>query len=1322
MTRTIWSKFIAAILALAMVFALIPARPTLAADIERTTSPNTLLTISIRDIFGEDPSVLLFFGFTQPTADSLSGTLYQDEAGATEVSYDDYTNYMYSGDASVTFRASAAGEYTFTAGFLDENLDPVTTKTVKIIVAASAPTVTSISPSSGLTAGGTSVTITGTNFTGATGVTIGGAAATGVTVVNATTITATTPAGTAGAKDVVVTTPGGTGTGTGLFTYTAPLTYTASVTPTSKTFPEATAGYGAQTAQQFTIRNTGTGEITSLAAVLSTGTGFEISTALSATIIASEATATVSVRPKTGLAAGTYTDTLTITGSNGVSLTVSLSFTINAAPVATNVQISGTAQVGQTLIGSYTYSDVNGDLEGVSTFKWYRSDDAAGTNKAAISGATTLTYTLQAADSGKYISFEVTPAALTGAGPGMAVESGRVGSVSAGWSILGQIDPGIFADVAFGNGYFVAVEYDNGRVYKSTDGLNWTQTATVSGDPGWIAFGNGRFVITDNTSGQERAFYSDDGVLWQGPFSVFSGGGLGSLCGIAYGPQGFVTVESDGSYGSIHVSADGETWSQALPRTDNEGAGLALAGVAYGAGIYAVVGSGGVIYTSPDAANWTKRATPIPSEYYMGVCYGAGQFVAVGQGGAIIASTDGGATWTLRDTISGVCLNDVYYGNGKYHALGYGGVIVSSADGVTWVQEASGVTDGIWGGAYGNGYFVAVTEGGEVLVKSSPAAVYGIAVQNDGHGSGSATPVSASAGTSVTLSNTPAGGYLFKEWQVIGPADLSITGNTFTMPDEAVIVKAVFEADLPAQAAPVAANVQISGTAQAGQTLTGSYTYSDVNGDLEGVSTFKWYRSDNAAGTNKAAISGATALTYTLQAADSGKYISFEVTPAALTGTRLGTAVESGRVGPVSAAPTYTASVTPTSKTFTAATVGYGVQTAQAFTIQNTGTGEITSIAAGFTTGTAFEISTALSATTIASGGTATLSVRPKTGLLAGTYTDTLTITGSNGVSLTVSLSFTVNGAAPTDKVLMSIVSPAAITGVANGTAKTIAALGLPATVTLLTDSSNVSANVTWDAAACSYNPLVATAQTFTVNGVVSLPTGVSNPHGISLNVAVSVSVNAASDIYVKEQHIVSGGNQVTVDLTKGSTILSSGQVNSLIEKNKTKPVTLQGGGYTITFPAGSLQNAGGNRNYDLGLDFNKGESYGAIKSLTGNDFVLMLDFNHSGALPGTAQIRVYVGTRYAGRALHYYYYNTHTGNLEYMQAAKVSSDGYITIAQSRCSSYVFSLHKIDGALDIPQTGGDNRSILLYALLCGAFAAGILACAVMNRKRKSTLG
>jgi hypothetical protein len=84
------------------------------------------------------------------------------------------------------------------------------------------PTVTGISPASGPIAGGTAVTIAGTNFTGATSITIGGNAPTAVTVVSATSITATTTAHAAGAVNVVVTTPAGTGTGTNLFTFVAP--------------------------------------------------------------------------------------------------------------------------------------------------------------------------------------------------------------------------------------------------------------------------------------------------------------------------------------------------------------------------------------------------------------------------------------------------------------------------------------------------------------------------------------------------------------------------------------------------------------------------------------------------------------------------------------------------------------------------------------------------------------------------------------------------------------------------------------------------------------------------------------------------------------------------------------------------------------------------------------------------------------------------------------------------------------------------------------------------------------------------------------------
>jgi len=69
------------------------------------------------------------------------------------------------------------------------------------------PTVTAIDPNEGPIAGGTEVTITGTDFVSGATVSIGGNPATGVEFVSSTELSATTPEGTAGAKDVVVTNP-----------------------------------------------------------------------------------------------------------------------------------------------------------------------------------------------------------------------------------------------------------------------------------------------------------------------------------------------------------------------------------------------------------------------------------------------------------------------------------------------------------------------------------------------------------------------------------------------------------------------------------------------------------------------------------------------------------------------------------------------------------------------------------------------------------------------------------------------------------------------------------------------------------------------------------------------------------------------------------------------------------------------------------------------------------------------------------------------------------------------------------------------------------
>ena len=97
----------------------------------------------------------------------------------------------------------------------------------------SPPTITSFTPASGPT--GTSVTISGTNFTGATTVRFNGG--TGVsasfTVSSATAIQATVPAG-ATTGPLTVTTPGGTAPSAGAFTVSGPRVAACSYSPTRR--------------------------------------------------------------------------------------------------------------------------------------------------------------------------------------------------------------------------------------------------------------------------------------------------------------------------------------------------------------------------------------------------------------------------------------------------------------------------------------------------------------------------------------------------------------------------------------------------------------------------------------------------------------------------------------------------------------------------------------------------------------------------------------------------------------------------------------------------------------------------------------------------------------------------------------------------------------------------------------------------------------------------------------------------------------------------------------------------------------------------------
>ncbi len=84
-----------------------------------------------------------------------------------------------------------------------------------------APTISAVDPPQGTTAGGTTVTITGTGLAGATGISFGGVAGR-VTASTPTSVTAVTPPHAAGTVPVTVTLPGADASATGAFTYVPP--------------------------------------------------------------------------------------------------------------------------------------------------------------------------------------------------------------------------------------------------------------------------------------------------------------------------------------------------------------------------------------------------------------------------------------------------------------------------------------------------------------------------------------------------------------------------------------------------------------------------------------------------------------------------------------------------------------------------------------------------------------------------------------------------------------------------------------------------------------------------------------------------------------------------------------------------------------------------------------------------------------------------------------------------------------------------------------------------------------------------------------------
>ncbi|NXY93062.1 IPT/TIG domain-containing protein [Streptomyces sp. BR123] len=248
-----------------------------------------------------------------------------------------------------------------------------------VYAAAQVPVVTDIAPNNGPTSGGTSVTLTGTGFTGATAVRFAGVPATSFTVNSATQITAVTPAGSAGAAAVTVTTPNGT-SAPGAFFYVAPPVLNSAgpaqgptaggavVTLTGSNLLNATTvRFGSTDAASFTVVSA-----TQITATAPPGTGSSPITVITSggtsnpvafTYVA--APALTALVPAAGpTSAGTV---VTLTGTNlATAKAVTFGGTAVSFTVVSDTQITGVAPAGPAGPVTVTVTTAGGTSPGLT--------------------------------------------------------------------------------------------------------------------------------------------------------------------------------------------------------------------------------------------------------------------------------------------------------------------------------------------------------------------------------------------------------------------------------------------------------------------------------------------------------------------------------------------------------------------------------------------------------------------------------------------------------------------------------------------------------------------------------------------------------------------------------------------------------------------------------------------------------------------------------------------------------------------------------------------------------------------------------------------
>ncbi len=603
------------------------------------------------------------------------------------------------------------------------------------------------------------------------------------------------------------------------------------------------------------------------------------------------------------------------------------------APVASDVTLHGTPEVGVVLYGSYTYSDRTDDPEGESIHKWYTADDAAGANKAEIASAAGSYVLLVTEDLvGKHIGYEITPVATEGE----LLEGEPVLVVSASAAVASTND-GDFERM-----WMRAAKVESLAEYIGTGSTE--RGFAVGEDHIYVASRNGgtKLLVVDKTNGALISHMDTEGM------------------NVGLFPISDVEVSSDGQILACPLQLNSSTepfvvykWSDELaaPTRFIEYTSTAamrlgdkftvIGDVSGDAVIYAVasagntvvrwVVTGGIVDTGTEitlenvtSVGSTPAAAPLTSSP-------ESDFIVDGRGfQAQIFDKDGKYISAIEEVgQSGNQSNSptVFYYKGRtlaaFHQKNDGGqwnILVKDITAVPHItvgaseilstanQELGGVhveVDADYFRLYmlSANYGIALFQG----LLELPEADY-----SETNEAGDAIMVWFTKNMTDSVGNVTGWTVMVNDVEVsidtiygtgTDPEVLTLElGSTIAEGDMVTVAydgtgsvtafdgmplngfDALEVVNIVGAAAPAATDVTVTGDLFVGSSLTGSYTYSDANGDLEEGSSYQWYYASDAAGSDALKLLGENGTSYVVTDDMRDKYVAFEVTPATTTG------------------------------------------------------------------------------------------------------------------------------------------------------------------------------------------------------------------------------------------------------------------------------------------------------------------------------------------------------------------------------------------------------------------------------------------------------